>query len=143
MRDAGFLRESEVNAFYIFTKHTLSPLIVPAQKSDYTDIVSGADHTKDEFFQMSEQPSLGSPTRGPANSSKIQTQVFLTTRLAVVPPLARMIGVEANQPEFGTNQIFRCSSQKAPSWMGCTGRHRPATIRKLTTGALFSMRTCC
>lgn len=68
MRDARFLRESEVNAFYIFTKHTPSQLIVPAQKSDYTDIVSGADHTKDEFFQMWEQPSLGSPTRGPALS---------------------------------------------------------------------------
>lgn len=47
-----FLRESDVNRFYIFIKNTLSQLIVPAQKSDYTDIVSGADHTKDEFFQM-------------------------------------------------------------------------------------------
>lgn len=68
MCDAVFLRESEVNRFYIFIKNTLSQLIVPAQKSDYTDIVSGADHTEDEFFQMWEQPSLGSPTRGPALS---------------------------------------------------------------------------
>lgn len=50
-----FLRESEVNGYiYIYKTHP-SQLIVPAQKSDYIDTVSGANHTKDEFSKCGNQ----------------------------------------------------------------------------------------